>query len=165
MISLIAAVSKNNVIGFNNKIPWNIVEDRIHFKKQTTGHFVVMGRKTFETLKNDLPDRKIIVLTRNKNYKATNAAVCHSWNEIMNLIDTNSEEIFVAGGGEIYSQAINFADKIYITKIDATFEGDTFFPDINNKNWKIVNKDGPYLNQKNNISFEYISWLKKTKSN
>lgn len=143
MISLIAAVSKNNVIGFNNKIPWNIYEDRIHFKKQTTGHFVVMGRKTFETLKNDLPDRKIIVLTRNKNYKAQNVLVCYSWDEIFSLIDINSEEIFIAGGGEIYSQAINFADKIYLTKINATFEGDTFFPSIDKKSWKIINKEGP----------------------
>lgn len=142
MISLIAAVSKNNVIGFNNKIPWNIIEDRKYFKKQTMGHFVIMGRKTFESLKSDLPDRKIIVLTRNKNYKAQNVLVCHSWDEIFSLIDINNEEIFVAGGGEIYSQAIDFANKIYLTQVDGYFEGDTFFPDINKKIWKIINKEG-----------------------
>jgi len=139
MISIIVAKSKNNVIGSNGSIPWNIPKDLKYFKELTEGNTVIMGRKTYESLPKDkkpLPNRINIVITRDINFTANGCIVLGSLEEAILKID-NRKDTFIIGGGEIYKQAINFVDKIYITEINDEYEGDTYFPEISDK-WNLV---------------------------
>tara|TARA_R110001606_G_scaffold64179_5_gene149091 strand:- start:618 stop:1085 length:468 start_codon:yes stop_codon:yes gene_type:complete len=139
MISIIVAKSKNNVIGSNGSIPWNIPKDLKYFKELTEGNTVIMGRKTYESLPKDkkpLPNRINIVITRDINFTANGCMVVGSLEEAILKID-NRKNTFIIGGGEIYKQAINFVDKIYITEINDEYEGDTYFPKISDK-WDLV---------------------------
>ena len=139
MLSIIVAISENNVIGKDNKLLWHLPEDLKRFKELTTGHTIIMGRKTFESLGGILPNRKHIVITRDTNYKVENNNV-----EIMNDIQeidkyvNDNEENFVIGGAIIYSQLIKKAQKMYITKIYKKFHGDAFFTKIDNNEWEII---------------------------
>lgn len=139
MISIIVAKSKNNVIGSNGSIPWNIPKDLKYFKELTEGNTVIMGRKTYESLPKDkkpLPNRINIVITRDINFTANGCMVVGSLEEAILKID-NRKDTFIIGGSEIYKQAINFVDKIYITEINDEYEGDTYFPEISDK-WHLV---------------------------
>ena len=130
MISIIAAIGKNNELGKNNTLIWSMPADMKFFRDTTRGHTVIMGRKTFESIVKPLPNRKNIVITRDKNYKKDGIEIVNSLNEAINLTIPN-EEVFVIGGGEIYKQAIEIADKLYITHINTEdSEADSFFPEI-----------------------------------
>ena len=130
MISMIVAVGKNRAIGKNNKLLWYIPNDLKHFKKITSGHTVIMGDKTYESIGMLLPNRKNIVLSLDKNYKVEGAEVRNSLEDVLNEYKDNEEEIFVIGGGIIYRLALPFADKLYITLVeDSPKDADTFFPD------------------------------------
>lgn len=138
-ISIIAAIGKNRELGKNNKLLWNIREDKIRFRDLTLHHTIIMGRITFESLveyyrqyQKPLPDRNHIIVTKNNDFqpKADKCFVVHSLVEAIDLAKTTEkEEIFIAGGGQIYTQALPFADKLYLTVVDAKFDADTFFPD------------------------------------
>mgnify|MGYP000910511862 CR=1 FL=1 len=142
MISIIVAISKNNVIGKNNSLPWYYPSDLQYFKKTTLNKKVVMGRKTFYSIleKNHkpLPNRTNIVVTRNKDFSYTGVIVIH------NLIDflkqPHEEEIFIIGGKEIYEQALPYVDRLYITHIDEAYEGDTYFPTIDFSQYHLISK-------------------------
>ena len=139
MISIIVAKSNNNVIGSNGSIPWNVPKDLKYFKELTEGNTVIMGRKTYESLPKDkkpLPNRINIVITRDINFTANGCMVVGSLEEAILKID-NRKDTFIIGGGEIYKQAINFVDKIYVTEINNEYEGDTYFPKISDK-WDLV---------------------------
>ena len=139
MISIIVAKSNNNVIGSNGSIPWNVPKDLKYFKELTEGNTVIMGRKTYESLPKDkkpLPNRINIVITRDSNFTANGCMVVGSLEEAILKID-NRKDTFIIGGGEIYKQAINFVDKIYVTEINNEYEGDTYFPKISDK-WDLV---------------------------
>lgn len=140
MISIIAAVSLNKVIGKNNKIPWHLAPDLADFKKITTGNTVIMGRKTFESIGKKLKNRKIIILSRQKNFQAKGAVIVHSRNEALK-VTKGDKKVFIAGGGEIYKLFLNKADEIRMTKIYQEFEGEIFFPKISDKKWQI-SKEG-----------------------
>lgn len=129
-LSIIAAISTNRVIGRDNKIPWHISEDLRRFKALTIGHPIIMGRKTFESIGKPLPKRANIVITRDKDYSAPGIDVAHSIEEAIEAAKTKegSEEIFIIGGGQIYSQSIHLADKLYLTVVDQEIKGDVFFP-------------------------------------
>lgn len=145
-ISLIAALSEDRVIGNKGKIPWHISEDMRRFKNLTTGHVVIMGRKTFESIGKPLTNRTNIIITRDKNYKVKGAIVCHSLDEAIKNSKL-SDEIFIIGGGQIYQEAIKFADKLYLTIVKGNFEGDTFFPDYSDLKKVVLNEehfDGKY---------------------
>ncbi len=133
-ISIIAAIGKNNEIGKKNGLLWNLPADLKHFKDLTSGHVIVMGQKTFESIGRPLPNRKNIVLTSDKNYLRYSVDVVHSLTELDDLLKKISgpeEEIFIIGGGQVYKSFMDKADKLYITHVDAEFpEADTFFPDI-----------------------------------
>ncbi len=130
MISLIAAIGKNNELGKGNTLLWHMPADMKFFRDTTRGHTVVMGRKTFESLKGPLPKRRNIVITRDKNYKTNGIEVVHSLEEALGQIRTE-KEVFIIGGAEIYKQAIDYADKLYITHVDAIDKkADSFFPEI-----------------------------------
>jgi dihydrofolate reductase len=139
IISIIAAVAKNNTIGFKNKLPWKLPNDLQHFKKITMGHYVVMGQRTYESLGRPLVGRKNIILSFNKDYKAEGCITANSLEEALKTASFDGEgEVFVIGGASVYKQAIGISDKLYITKINRKFKGDTSFPEINRKEWKLV---------------------------
>ena len=162
MLSIIAAISDNNVIGKDNKLIWHLPEDLKRFKELTTGHTIIMGRKTFESLGRVLPNRKHIVLTRDINYNIDDENV-----EIVNEIEKleehlkPEEENFVIGGAIIYRQLLNKADKLYITRIHEKFEGDAYFPVIKEDEWNIVEKIQGIKDEKNSYDYEFITYERK----
>jgi dihydrofolate reductase len=146
MISIIVAVSENGVIGKEGKLPWYIPEDLKHFKQLTSGNVVIMGRKTYESIGKPLPNRLNIVITREKNSVIDGCITVNSIKDAIRKAGTD-KEIFIIGGGEIYKKSLKFADKVYLTKIHQTIEGDTHFPTLSDK-WKEINRE-----DKNGYSF------------
>ncbi len=141
---IIAAVSLNNVIGKNGTIPWHSKEDFKHFKNTTMSFPLIMGRKTFESLGKPLPGRDHLIVTRNKDYKTEfeKVKIFHSLANAISFSDKlNSEKIFIIGGGEIYKEAMQIADKLIISIMKMNVEGDTYFPTINDRNWEIFNSE------------------------
>src|SRR3990167_10409085 len=136
IISLIAAISENRAIGNENKLLWQIPKDLKRFRKVTTGHPVIMGRKTFESIGHPLPHRTNIIVTRNQNYHAAGCTVTHSIEEALTIAKSRlrqgsgeATETFVIGGGQIYNKAIKYADKLYLTVVKGSYTADTYFPD------------------------------------
>jgi dihydrofolate reductase len=138
-LSLIVAFAKNQVIGVNNTLPWHLPEDLKRFKALTTGHHIIMGRKTYESLGRLLPGRTTVIVTRNKHYKVEGALIAHSLQAAWILAAGDSEP-FVIGGAELYKEGLNLATKLYITEVKAEFEGDAFFPELDENAWKLVEK-------------------------
>lgn len=131
-VNLIAALSENNALGKDNKLIFKIPEDLKRFKEITSGHPIIMGRKTYESIGYPLPNRTNIIVTRDKSYKAEGCEVVHSLNEAIEVAKRNPPvggEIFVIGGGQIYKEAIGIADKLYLTIVEGKYDADTFFPD------------------------------------
>jgi dihydrofolate reductase len=127
---MIAAISENRVLGKDNKLPWNVPDDTKHFREITSGHTVIMGRKTYQSIGHALPNRTNIVITRDPSFTAPDAIVAHSIEEALDEAKKHeTSEIFIIGGGEIYNLGMKYADKLYLTIIDGTFEGDAFFPE------------------------------------
>ena len=127
MISLIVAHDENRVIGYKNELPWHLPGDLKYFKEMTMGKPIVMGRKTFESIGRPLPGRRNIVITRNADYKAEGIEVVGSLKDALTLV-SDAEEIMIIGGAQIFEQVMPIADKLYITLINHTFKGDTYFP-------------------------------------
>lgn len=130
MISIIVAVTKNNVIGNNGIMPWKIKGEQRRFKELTTGHTIIVGRKTFQAEGKPLPNRKTIIISKTKNIECENCVTVKSLKEALELAK-DEKEIFIAGGGEIYRQVLPRTDRIYLTIIDKVIEGDVYFPEIN----------------------------------
>lgn len=129
-ISIIAAIGKNRELGKDNKLLWHIPEDMKRFKKVTANHPVIMGRKTYESIGRALPERRNIIVTRDRNFTALGCDIFHSLEEAIDFAKTlKDKEIFIIGGGEIYKQAMIYADKLYLTIIDEEFDADTYFPE------------------------------------
>ncbi|MDA3779394.1 MAG: dihydrofolate reductase [Bacteroidales bacterium] len=156
MISIIVAVAENNVIGKNNKLLWHIPRDMKHFKETTMGHHIISGRKTFESFGKPLPKRTNIIVTRNNNYTQEGCIIVNSLEDALDYAK-NDTEIFIIGGGEIYKQALNFADRIYLTKVHHSFDGDTFFPEINPNNWKETDRKKIDSDEKNKYPISIIT--------
>lgn len=145
IISIIAAIGENRELGKNNKLLWHIPEDFKRFKELTTGHPVVMGRKTYESIGRSLPNRVNIIITRDRNFQTKDRLVTHSLEEAIKAAKTKDEnKIFIIGGGQIYKQAINIADKLYLTIVKGKFEADTFFPDYSRFQKVIFQKKSQY---------------------
>ena len=145
-LSMIAAVARNGVIGDGNKLPWRLPADQAYFKQTTMGHSVIMGRKTFESIGKPLPGRKNIVLTRDRNFRADGCIAVHSPEEALRIA---GEEPFVIGGTEVYNLFWPYADKLYITFIDESFEGDATFPEIDPGEWTLVSEQPGTLDERN----------------
>jgi dihydrofolate reductase len=161
IISLIAAIGQNNELGKDNALLWSMPADMAHFVKVTTGHPVIMGRKTFESIGKSLPKRRNVIITRDKKYTATDAEVVHSLEEALGLFKNSKEEIFIIGGAEIYNQAMDFADKLYITHIDDTRnDADTFFPEIIPIVWNEVSHDDHDCDEKNPHAYTFSVYKK-----
>ena len=161
MLSIIVAKAKNNIIGKNNGMVWHLSADLKHFKELTTGHTIIMGRKTFESLGRVLPNRKHIIFSQNKDLKIKeeNVQVVHSLLEIQDLIE-GKEEAFVIGGAMIYNFLMPYVDKMYVTEIDEEFEGDTFFPKINTEVWKETSRIKGPKDDKNNYDYDFVTYEK-----
>ncbi|HRN96157.1 MAG TPA: dihydrofolate reductase [Candidatus Levybacteria bacterium] len=141
-ISLIAAISENKVIGRDNALPWHISEDLKRFKAITKGHPVIMGRKTYESIGRLLPNRTNIIITRDKDYKVNEAITVSSIESaIEEAKKVDQEEIFIIGGGQIFEQVIEIADKLYLTIVHTSIDGDVYFPDYSEFTEEIYKKD------------------------
>ena len=147
-ISIIVAFANNRVIGRDNQLIWHLPNDLKHFKAVTSGHPVIMGRKTFESIGRLLPNRKNIIVTRNTAYQVEGA---HVFNSLETAIEScvYEDEVFIIGGSEIYGRALPLANKLYITEVLHNFEGDAFFPEINYSEWKLISEEAGMIDEKN----------------
>jgi dihydrofolate reductase len=144
-VAMIAALSRNRVIGVDNQLPWYLPEDLRFFKRMTQGKPLIMGRKTFASIGRPLPGRLNIVVTRNPDFHHDGVRVCHSLEAALALADQQAtidaaEEIMVMGGGELYAQALPFASRLYLTEVDIEVEGDARFPELDRREWDVVQR-------------------------
>jgi len=160
MITLIAAAAENNALGKDNQLVWHLPNDFKRFKEKTSGHYIIMGRKTLESFPKPLPNRTHVIISRQKNYKV---AGCHVVNSIEKAIDIcpKEEEIFIIGGAEIYKQSIDFADKIELTRVHANFDADAYFPEINRNQWELILEEHHTKDEKHNFDFTFQTFVKK----
>lgn len=159
-ITLVAAIASNNVIGKENSLPWNIPEDLKRFKQMTSGHTILMGRKTFDSIGRPLPNRQNIVMTKDENFEREGIKVINDFDEALELIKESKEDVFVIGGSKIYELFEPVANSLAITRILKDFEGDAFFPDINWELWQIE-KEENFFDEKSNIECKLIEYSKK----
>ena len=159
-ITLVAAISSNNVIGKENSLPWNIPEDLKRFKQMTSGHTILMGRKTFDSIGRPLPNRQNIVMTKDENFEREGIKVINDFDEALELIKKSNEDVFVIGGSKIYELFEPVANSLAITRILKDFEGDAFFPDINWDLWQIE-KEEKFFDEKSNVECKLIEYSKK----
>ena len=164
MLSIIVAKAQNNIIGKDNKLLWHIKDDLKRFKNLTTGHVIIMGRKTFESLGGILPNRKHIIFSQNPDFKVENenVKIVHSMLEIQEYIESE-EECFVIGGAMIYNLLMPYVNKMYVTEIYKDFEGDTFFPKINLDVWKEVSREKGPKDLENSFDYEYVVYERREK--
>lgn len=160
--SIIVAKADNDVIGKDNKLIWHMPADLKHFKNTTMGHYIIMGRKTFESQKKPLPGRTSIVVTRNKNYQAEGCIIVYTLQDALKIAQKNKqEEVFILGGAEIYEIALPYTDKIYLTEIKSSFEGDTFFPRIDPQEWEEIKRNEFPADEKNPYPYVFIELIRK----
>lgn len=161
MITLIAAIGKNNELGKDNQLLWHLPIDFKRFKTLTSHHTIIMGRKTFESLPGILPNRKHIVISRNKNLKIDNVVIVNSLKEALAL--TEKENVFIIGGGQIYHESIKIADALEITRVNISVNADTFFPKIDLNHWKLTFKEEHLKDEKHiyDFSFERFDRISK----
>jgi dihydrofolate reductase len=156
IISIIAAMDRKRGIGVDNKLPWRLSADLKRFRELTMGHHIIVGRKTFESIGRPLPGRRMIVVTRDVNYKTEGCDVAHSVEEAINLAREGGEiEAFICGGAEIYAQTIGVADRMYLTLIDAEVAADTFFPEFDEKEWSEQESSYQPTDEKNQYPFTF----------
>jgi dihydrofolate reductase len=136
IISIIAAMDRKRGIGVDNKLPWRLSADLKRFRELTMGHHIIVGRKTFESIGRPLPGRRMIVVTRDVNYKAEGCDIAHSVEDAINLARERGEsEVFICGGSEIYARSIEIVDRMYLTLVEAEVVADTFFPEFDDREW------------------------------
>jgi len=165
-IIIIAAVAQNNVIGNKGGIPWHIKEDFAFFQRTTMGYACIMGDRTYDSLPakvRPLPGRENIILTRNDSYQAPGATILHSWQDMLSTIK-DREKVFLCGGATVYSLGLACADELYITHVQKSFEGDTFFPDIDNTQWQVQvteKSEGKNLLTDETIPLHFVTYVRK----
>lgn len=161
MISLIAAMDKNRVIGVENKLPWHLPVDLKFFKDKTMGHHVIMGRKTFESVGKPLPGRMNVIVTRQAGYKVAGAHVVHSLDAAV-MMSRGDDEAFIVGGADIYVQSLDFADRVYLTEVDLTVpHGDAYFPELDSAKWELAEKRVHKPDEKNKYACTFLTYVKK----
>ncbi len=160
MITIIAAAGKNNELGKDNDLVWHLPDDFKRFKKLTTDHHIIMGRKTFESFPKPLPNRVHVVITRNKDYNPEGAIIVHSMSEALEIAK-NDEQPFIIGGGEIYKLGLEVSDKIELTRVHENFEADTFFPEIPIENWELIQEVLYEKNERHKFDFTYQTFIRK----
>ncbi len=160
-ISLIVAIAKNHVIGKNNQLIWHLPADLKYFKTMTLGHTVVMGRKTYDSMGKPLPGRQNVVITRQQNFQAEGVIIEPSLESA--LSNLKEDEVFIIGGGEIFKQAIALVDKMYVTEINETFDGDVYFPAINHDEWELTDARPFAKDEKNKYDYSFNLYERKNR--
>lgn len=164
IISLIAAVAENWVIGKNNDLPWNLPDDMKYFMQKTKEHYVIMGRKNYESIPEKfrpLPNRTNIVVTRQKNFDAPGCIVVHTIEDGISIAKENQQqETFIIGGADIYRQAMKYTHRMYLTEIKAVVEGDTFFPTFEKREWKEVSRVHHGTDERHHYAFDFVVYEK-----
>lgn len=158
---IIAAAAENNALGINNDLPWHLPDDFKRFKALTSGHKIIMGRKTLESFPKALPNREHIAITRDQKYSPKfPCTVVHNLEDAIELIG-HEERAFIIGGGEIYRQSLDFATDIELTRIHHTFEADTFFPEIDDSLWQLMKEEYHPKDEKHKYDFTYLTYTRK----
>jgi dihydrofolate reductase len=162
MVTIIAAIAKNNALGKDNDLIWHLPEDLKRFKKTTSGHYILMGRNTFESIGKPLPNRTTIIITRNDNYFKDGCLIANSLEEAIELAKED-EQIFIIGGAQIYTYAIknNIADTLDITFVNQEFEADVFFPEIDPTIWEEVSREDFKADEKNKFDYSFLKFKKR----
>lgn len=160
MIIMIAAVAENNALGKGNKLVWHLPNDFKRFKSLTSGHHIIMGRKTFESFPKPLPNRIHVIITRQKEYQAEGCIIVDSIEKALEICPKD-EDTFIIGGGEIYSLGLPYTNKIEITQVHHAFEADTYFPEINKEEWKIVASTYNGKDEKHLYDYSYQTYIRK----
>ena len=156
LISAIVATAHHHVIGQGNQIPWYLPADLAWFKRSTLGHFVLMGRNSFRSIGRPLPKRTNVVITRDPFFTAEGVLIAHSIREALELaFDAGETEAFIIGGGEIYRQSADLWDRVYLTEVDLTVEGDTFFPELDPAEWRETWREAHAPDEKNEYAFTF----------
>lgn len=162
-LSHLVAASENNVIGKNNQLPWSLPNDFRFFKNKTWGMPVIMGRNTFVSLGNILPGRFNIVVTSQQDWNRDGIIVAHTIEEAIDKAgQTDCKEAFIIGGGKIFAQSLGFVNTIYLTRVHATLEGDTFYPAINESEWKLIFEDKRFADDKHAFDYTFQTWARQT---
>jgi dihydrofolate reductase len=162
IVSIIAAVSDNGVIGRDNDLPWHLPADLKRFKSVTTGHPMIMGRRTWESIGcRPLPGRPTTVITRDLGYRADRAQVAHSLAQAIELVPVEVDEVFIAGGEAIYRMALSVADRMYLTRIHAEFDGDTRFPDFETDQWQVIAEERFEPDAKNRYPYTFFVYERR----
>ena len=163
IISTIVAVAKNNVIGKDNDIPWYLPADLKYFKKVTSGHHIIMGRKCFESIGRPLPKRTNIIITRNPFFVATNCIVTNSIEDALRIARDNGEtEAFIIGGGQIYEMTQDYWDRVYLTEVDLEVDGDVYFPALDESTWDLVRTEAHQADDKNEHNYIFKTYERTT---
>lgn len=162
MISIIAAIGNNNELGKDNDLIWHLPADLLHFKKMTSGHYIIMGRKTFESIGKPLPNRTSIIISRNPQYHVAGCLTATSLEAALDLAK-NQEKIFIIGGAQIYKQAMEqkLADQLEITRVEGDFEADAFFPEITPEDWMEIAREEHQADDKNKYNYAFIRYQKR----
>jgi dihydrofolate reductase len=160
IVTMVVAIGENNAIGKNNELLWYLPKDLRHFKTITSGHTVIMGRKTFESVGKPLPKRRNIIITRNTEFAVEGAEVVHTIEDALELCKAD-EEVFIIGGAEIYKMAMQHTDKIFLTVVHENFEADAFFPEIDWNLWTETAAEKHLPDEKNNLSFTFSTLERK----
>ncbi len=162
IITMIAAAGEDNSIGKDNDLMWHLPDDFKRFKRLTTGHKIIMGRKTYESFPQPLPNRTHIIITRDRTYNPGDpeCIVVHSLEDALDLTKPD-ETVFIIGGGEIYALALEISDVIELTRVHGTFEADAFFPEIDLSQWELVREEYHPVDSKHSYPFTYLTYHRK----
>ena len=162
MIIMIAAASENNALGKNNELVWHLPNDFKRFKSLTSGHHIIMGRKTFESFPKPLPNRTHVIITRQENYEAPEGCIVVNSLEKAIRVCPKDKDNYIIGGGQIYLESLPYVDRIELTRVHSDYEGDTFFPEINSNYWVLIDQQYQRKDEKHNSSFSYLTYDKVT---
>ena len=161
MIIMIAAAAENNALGKNNELLWHLPDDFKRFKQITTGHYIVMGRKTFESFPKPLPNRTHVIITRQPNYNAPEGCIVVASIDKALAICPKDQPVYIVGGAEIYKQSLSLTDKIELTRVHTVCNGDAFYPEINEQDWKISTEEFHAKDEKHAFDFTYVTYIKR----
>lgn len=159
-VTMIAAAGENNALGKDNDLVWHLPDDFRRFKALTTGHYIIMGRKTFESFPQPLPNRTHVVITRQKDYERKGAVVVHSLKDALEIAQEDPQP-FIIGGGEIFDLGMEITEKIELTRVHAEFEADAFFPDLDQEQWDLVSSEYHGKDAKHNYDFTFLTYVRR----
>jgi len=160
MITIIAAAGENNALGKDNDLVWHLPDDFKYFKEQTSGHHIIMGRKTFESFPKLLPNRTHIIISRNKDYQAEGAHVVESMNAALDLAKDDSKP-YIIGGGQIYEMGLPFAKRVELTRVHGHFDADAFFPNLPEDEWELIEERFHDIDEKHAYAFTFLTYVRK----